>query len=158
SQDAVAEFRVQTNSNSAEYGRYTGGVINMASKSGSNEFHGGVYEFLRNKLLNATDFFANRTGAGRGGFVQNQFGANLGGPVKRDKVFFFGSYEGFRQRFPRLFLVTVPTQRMLTGDFSQLLNAQGAVIPVYDPLTNCGVLGNPACSADVVQRTPFPNN
>src|SRR5689334_21463129 len=84
--DAVSEFRVQTNNNSAEYGRYTGGVVNVASRSGSNEFHGAAYEYLRNRSLNAASFFANRTGAGKAPFVQNQFGANIGGPVIRDKL------------------------------------------------------------------------
>src|SRR5262249_1488782 len=112
SQDAVAEFRVQTNKNSAEYGRYTGGVVNLTSKSGTNAVHGSAYEFLRNKVLNANDFFANKTGAGKGAFTQNQFGASIGGPIQKDKTFFFFSYEGFRQRYPRLFLVTVPTTEM----------------------------------------------
>jgi hypothetical protein len=137
-QDSVAEFRVQTNSNSAEYGRYTGGVINLASKSGSNEFHGGAYEFLRNAKLNATDFFANRTGAGKGAFTQNQFGAFVGGPIVRDKTFFYAGFEGYRQRFGRLFNLTVPTEQQLGGDFSQLRNSSGALIPIYDPLTQCG--------------------
>jgi hypothetical protein len=159
SQDAVSEFRVQTSNNSAEYGRYTGGVINMASRSGSNEFHGAAYEYLRNRVLNANGFFANRTGAGKGAFVQNQFGANLGGPVKKDSLFFFASYEGFRQRFPRLYLVTVPTMAMRQGDFSNYRNAQGALIPIYDALTNCGTLGNAACAPGATnQRLQFPNN
>lgn len=159
SQDAVAEFRVQTNSNSAEYGRYTGGVINIASKSGNNNFHGSAYEFHRNKVLNAGTFFANATGAGKPPFVQNQFGASVGGPIKRDKIFFFGGYEGFRQRQGNLFRLTVPTEQMLRGDFSDYRNAQGAVIPIYDPLTQCGAHGNAACVAGQVdQRSPFPGN
>lgn len=159
SQDAVAEFRVQTNSNSAEYGRYTGGVINMASKGGNNQFHGGAYEFLRNKVLNAGTFFANATGAGKPSFVQNQFGGQVGGPVIKDRVFFFGGYEGFRQRQGNLFRLTVPTEQMLRGDFSDYRNAQGQVIPIYDPLTQCGAFNNPACVAGQVdQRTQFPGN
>jgi len=106
SPDAVSEFRVQTNNNSAEYGRYTGGVINIASKSGSNEFHGSVYEYLRNRAVNAGDFFANSNGAGKPAFTQNQFGAALGGPVRKDKTFFFANYEGFRLRQGRVFLFT----------------------------------------------------
>ena len=159
SQDAVSEFRVQTNANSAEYGRYTGGVINLASKGGSNEFHGSGYEFLRNKVLNAGSFFSNRTGAAKAAFVQNQYGASLGGPVKKDKIFFFGSFEGFRQRQGAPFLRTVPTEAMSTGDFSAYRNAAGAVVPIYDPLTQCGALGNAACAAGVVeQRTVFAGN
>ncbi|MBO0799767.1 MAG: TonB-dependent receptor, partial [Blastocatellia bacterium] len=159
SQDAVAEFRVQTNSNSAEYGRYTGGVINVASKSGSNAFHGSAYEFFRNKVLNATNFFANATGAGKPAFEQNQFGANLGGPVIKDKILFFAGYEGFRQRQGTLFRLTVPTADMLRGDFSNYRDAQGQVIPIYDPLTQCGAYGNAPCApGQVVQRSQFPNN
>jgi hypothetical protein len=159
SQDAVSEFRVQTNSNSAEFGRYTGGVINIASRSGSNDFHGTLYEFHRNKVLNASNFFANATGAGKPPFVQNQFGGTVGGPVVKDKIFFFAGYEGFRQRQGNLFRLTVPTADMLRGDFSNYRNAAGDVIPIYDPLTQCGAHGNAACPAGVTdQRTPFPNN
>jgi hypothetical protein len=157
-QDAVSEFRVQTNSNSSEYGRYTGGVVNMASKSGTNDFHGSLYHFLRNKKLNASDFFANRTAAGKGAFTQNQFGGSVGGPIIKDKTFFFSSYEAYRQRFGRLFVNTVPTLRQLTGDFSELRNASGAVIPIYDPATQCGTGANPACSGSGPQRQVFPNN
>lgn len=159
SQDAVAEFRVQTSNNSAEYGRYTGGVINIASKTGTNDFHGSAYEFLRNKVLNANSFFANKTGTVRPAFTQNQFGAALGGPVKKDKTFFFFGYEGFRQRQGALFLNTVPTPQMTQGDFSDVRNAAGALVTIYDPLTNCGQLSNPACVAgQAAQRAPFPNN
>ena len=106
SQDAVSEFRVQTNSNSAEYGRYTGGVINVASKSGTNEWHGSAYEFVRNDALNASNFFANANNQGKAPFHQNQFGANIGGPIIKDKTFIFGSYEGYRQREGVLFTYT----------------------------------------------------
>ncbi|MBV9296789.1 MAG: TonB-dependent receptor, partial [Acidobacteriaceae bacterium] len=88
-QDAVQEFRVQTNNNTAEYGMFTGGVINMTTKSGTNQFHGTVYEYFRNTHLNAGSFFGNQTGQGRPPFHQNQFGANVGGPIKKDKWFFF---------------------------------------------------------------------
>ncbi|MBV8810799.1 MAG: hypothetical protein JO033_19195 [Acidobacteriaceae bacterium] len=157
-QDSVSEFRVQTNNNTAEYGRYTGGVINLTSKSGTNDFHGSAYEFLRNKVLNATNFFANQSGAGRAPFIQNQFGANLGGPIIKDKTFFFFSYEGFRARQGVLFVETVPTVPQLSGDFSGYLNSSGAQIPIYDPRTQCGAYGNAACGSATVQRAPFPNN
>ena len=156
SPDAVAEFRVQTNNNTAEYGRYTGGVINIASKGGTNQFHGTAYEFLRNKQLNATDFFANRSGAGRPPFVQNQFGGAVGGPVRKDKTFFFFNYEAFRARQGVLFTRTVPLPEQYTGDFSGYKTAAGAVIPIYDPNTQCGAYQNPACGA--TQRTQFPGN
>jgi hypothetical protein len=158
-QDAVQEFRVQTNNNTAEYGRYTGGVINLTSKSGSNDFHGGVYEFLRNRVLNATDFFSNKNGAGKAPFVQNQFGGNVGGPIRKDKTFFFFSYEGFRARQGVLFSRTVPLPEQLQGDFSNYQNGSGVRIPVYDPLTQCGAYNNPACATGAtIQRSPFPGN
>ncbi len=163
SPDAVGEFKVQTSSNNAEYGRYTGGVVNLVSRSGSNEFHGNLYEFHRNKVLNANDFFANATGAGKAPFVQNQFGGSLGGPIFKDKTFFFVNYEGYRQRKGTLFLRTVPWEPMLRGDFSNYRNAAGQVIPIYDPLTQCGAYGNPACTAAQLagtdpQRQQFAGN
>ena len=157
-QDAVAEFRVQTNNLSAEYGHYTGGVINLTSKSGTNEFHGSVYEFLRNRSLNAANFFSNANGQKKAAFVQNQFGGGVGGPIKKDKIFFFGSYEGFRQRQGYLYSLSVPQPELLKGDFSDLRTAAGALVPVFDPLTNCGQLGNAACPATGAQRTQFPGN
>src|SRR5437764_11588234 len=158
SADAVSEFRIQTSNNTAEYGRYTGGVMNIASRGGTNEFHGYVYEYFRNKVLNATNFFANKTGAGRAPFVQNQFGAAAGGHVIKDRLFFFTSYEGYRQRQGNLFLLSVPTTLIAAGDFSDYRGANGAVVPIYDPLTTCGQLNNPACGTSVIQRTQFPNN
>jgi Carboxypeptidase regulatory-like domain len=97
-QDAILEFRVQTNNLGAEFGRFGGGVVNMTSKSGTNELHGSVYEFLRNRVLNANTFFNNRAGVATPAFTQNQFGANAGGRIIKDKTFFFVSYEGFRLR------------------------------------------------------------
>ncbi|HEY4879152.1 MAG TPA: carboxypeptidase regulatory-like domain-containing protein, partial [Candidatus Acidoferrales bacterium] len=108
-QDAVAEFKVQTNSNDAEYGRYSGGVINLTTKSGGNQYHGSAYEFLRNKVLNANNYFSNDTGTPRPPFTQNQYGVTFGGPIKKDKLFFFFNYEGFALRQGQTFLETVPT-------------------------------------------------
>ncbi|MBV8514264.1 MAG: carboxypeptidase regulatory-like domain-containing protein, partial [Acidobacteria bacterium] len=87
-QDAIEEFKVQTNNLGPEYGRFAGGVINLSTKSGTNALHGGVYEFIRNKVLNANDFFANEAGTARPPFTQNQFGGNAGGAVIKDKLFF----------------------------------------------------------------------
>ena len=89
SPDAIAEFRVQTNSNNAEFGRYSGGVINISSRSGTNQFHGSAYEYFRNDVLNATNFFANANNTGKPAFKQNQYGLTGGGPVKKNKIFFF---------------------------------------------------------------------
>ena len=156
-QDSVQEFNVQTHNNTAEFGAYTGGVINMSTKSGTNTFHGDAYEYVRNTLLNANNFFANRTGAGRQAWHQNQFGGNGGGPILKNKMFIFGAYQGYRQTNGQPVIVTVPTAAQLTGDFS----ANSAII--YDPLTTCGYLGNPACTPQQTagtapSRTPFPGN
>jgi hypothetical protein len=158
SPDAISEFRVQTNSNSAEFGRYAGGVVNVMSKSGTNQFHGSAYEFFRNKVLNANTFFANANGTGKPAFTQNQYGLTGGGPVKKDKIFFFAAWEGYDSRQGATFLATVPLPAMYTGDFSGYKNASGAVIPIYDPLTQCGQFNNAACGTATVQRTPFPGN
>ncbi len=95
--DAIQEFKVQTSLYDASYGRGAGSSVNVVTKSGTNNFHGGLYEFLRNEKLNANDFFLNRTGQPRAVFKQNQFGGTLGGPVIRDKLFFFFAYQGTRQ-------------------------------------------------------------
>ncbi len=150
-QDAIEEFKVQTNNLGPEYGRFAGGVINLSTKSGTNSFHGSAYEFLRNKVLNANDFFANRGGTARPPFTQNQFGANGGGPVLRDKLFFFSSYEGFRQRKGSILTTWVPTQAERGGDFSQIGSTNTtSVLPIYDPTTS-GVGGNADCNG-----TPKP--
>jgi len=145
-QDAVQEFKVQTNNLGPEWGRFAGGVINLTTKSGSNAFHGAAYEYLRNKVLDANAFFLNRAHQPVPPFTQNQFGGNMGGRVIRDKLFFFSSYEGFRQRLGTGLTGTVPTAAMLNGDFSDLRASSGNVIPIYDPLTTCGKYSNPACA------------
>lgn len=157
-QDAVREFKVQTNSLGPEFGRFAGGVINLTTKSGTNGFHGSAYEFFRNKVLNSNTFFNNRAGVSRPAFSQNQYGANLGGPIVREKTFFFGSFEGFRLRQGQSYVYSVPTDLMRAGNFSDVRNASGAVIPIYDPLTTCGRLGNPECPGGTISRTPFPGN
>jgi Carboxypeptidase regulatory-like domain len=151
-QDVVQEFNAQTHNNTAEFGMYTGGVINMSTKSGANAFHGEAYEYLRNTVLDANTFFANRTNGGRQAWHQNQFGANIGGPIKKDKLFFFGDYQGYRQTQGSPTNVTVPTPAELTGDFS------GITAPIYDPLTTCGYNGNPACVSGQPTRQQFSYN
>jgi outer membrane receptor protein involved in Fe transport len=148
-QDAIEEFKVQTNNLGPEYGRFAGGVINLNTKSGTNSFHGSAYEFLRNKVLNANDFFANAGGVERPPFTQNQFGVNGGGPIIKDKLFFFSSYEGFRQRKGSILTSWAPTDLERSGDFSQIgSTGAGKVLPIYDPTTstNC-VSGGGACRA-----------
>src|SRR4030095_7541295 len=96
--DATEEFRVITRNASAEYGRTGGGVINWISKSGTNEFHGAIYEFFRNKSLNANGFFDNLAGARKALFNFNQYGATVGGPIQKNKTFFFFNWERVEQR------------------------------------------------------------
>ncbi len=144
SQEVVREFNVQTNNLGAEYGGFAGGVVNMSTKSGTNELHGNVYEFLRNKVLNANNFFNNAHGVPTAAFTQNQFGATLGGPVVipklyngKNKTFFFMNYEGFRLRQGLPVLLSVPTQAMRSGDFS------GLKTNIYNPFTTVRDPNNP---------------
>ncbi|MBE0658433.1 MAG: TonB-dependent receptor [Bryobacteraceae bacterium] len=123
--DAVAEFKVQTNNFSAEYGRAGGAVINASVRGGTNQFHGSAWEFLRNTKLNAVGFFRPSTGV-KPVLVQNQFGAALGGPIKRDKMFFFANYEGFRNVVRALQFASMPTVNQRQGNLG---------IPVRNPLT-----------------------
>src|SRR5499426_2018595 len=95
--DAIQEFSVLTGNYSAEYGRTSGGVVNAISKSGTNAFHGDVYEFLRNDKLDANDFFSNASRQPKPPYKRNQFGAAAGGPIRKDRTFIFGDYEGIRQ-------------------------------------------------------------
>jgi hypothetical protein len=95
--DAVQEFSVLTSNYAAEYGRTSGGVINAVTKSGANDLHGNLYEFFRNKVLDAANFIDNANGTPKPNFVRNQFGGSLGGPIKKDRTFFFADYEGLRQ-------------------------------------------------------------
>jgi hypothetical protein len=122
--DAVAEFRVVTNNFSAEYGRAGGAVINASVRSGSNQFHGAAWEFLRNTKLNAVGFF--RPVTGKPVLVQNQFGAALGGPLRKDKLFFFADYEGFRRVERVLQFASIPTLEQRSGALG---------VPVRNPLT-----------------------
>jgi hypothetical protein len=140
--DAVNEFKVETNSLSAEYGRFNGGVVSVVMKSGTNQLHGSAYEFLRNSAMDANDFFNNRQGIPLGALRRNQFGFTLGGPVVlpklyngHDKTFFFVDYEGFRevQLAPSSF--TVPTARERQGDFSQTFSSGAKLIQIFDPAT-----------------------
>jgi outer membrane receptor protein involved in Fe transport len=146
--DAVQEFKVETNNYSAQYGRAGGGIFNIVTRSGTNEFHGTAYNYLRNDVLNANSFFGNRAGQKKAAFRFNQFGATIGGPIDfpeklfgplkyagKNRSFFFGSYEGVRFSQGGTYIGTVPTLRERAGDFSQTRNAAGAVIPIYDPAT-----------------------
>ena len=139
--DAVGEFRVVTNNLSAEYGNRMGGQVFVNIKSGTNTLHGTLFEFLRNANLDGTNFFANRSGSPKPPYKQNQFGGTIGGPIRKDKTFFFASYEGARTRLGRSFVSTVPVQEVRDGNFNRIR-------PVYDPATT---VGTPA----PIQRHPL---
>ncbi|MDQ6678276.1 MAG: carboxypeptidase regulatory-like domain-containing protein [Acidobacteriota bacterium] len=133
--DAIQEFRVQTRTYSAEFGTSAGAVINATVKSGTNQFHGDVWEFLRNSKLDANSFFNNANGAQRGRFSQNQYGGTFGGPVIRNRTFFFADYQKFTSRKATSTTSTVPTPLMKTGNFTELKQV----------LTNTGIAGQSGC-------------
>jgi hypothetical protein len=157
--DALEEFKVQTSTYSAEFGRSSGGVVNIQIKSGQNAFHGSGFEFLRNDALDANDFFNNKNGRAKPPYRQNQFGGAFGGPIRHDKMFFFGDYQGGRIRDSKTYLSTVPTMKMRAGDFSELNRV------IYDPLTRKPFADNvipsaqfdPAAKAIIDQLYPLPN-
>ena len=126
--DAIAEFKVETNSYSAEFGRGNGAIMNAVIKSGTNQFHGDVFEFVRNEKFDAINYFDTTQQP----YKQNQFGFTLGGPIVKNKTFFFGDYEGLRLRQALPQLAQVPTPAELGGDFSALLanNYTGLTGPV----------------------------
>src|SRR5579885_1928022 len=135
--DAMQEFRVISNNYSAEYGHSTGGVIAMSTRSGTNQFHGSVFEFARNNALDARNFFASVTPP----LNLHQFGASLGGPLRKDKTHFFAAWEQTRETFGSAAIYTVPTLAERQGDFSRIPNA------IYDPDTRAGG-----------KKQPYPGN
>jgi hypothetical protein len=151
--DSVQEFNVITNAPSAKFGRTGGGLTTAITKSGTNEFHGDVWEFLRNDKLDANNFFANASGANLPPFRQNQFGGTVGGPILRNRTFFFGSYEGLRQAEGGQTLLTVPTDLQRTGNFSQTFNQDGSLMLIFNPFTT---KQDPVTGA--FSRAPFPGN
>ncbi len=176
SPDSIEEFRILSNTFDAEFGRNSGAIVNVVTKSGTNNLHGDVFQFFRNKVLNARNFFDTT----KGDFKQNQFGGTLGGPVKKDRTFFFGSYEGrrIRQGIPSP-VVTVPTLAERRGDFSAGSPFFGTlttdtVATVLNKRTGCAtavaaeggdpiVSGNPFgpvfdASGKIIDPGIFPNN
>jgi len=155
--EALTEFSVDTNGFKAEYGQAGGGVMSFASKSGTNDFHGSAYDFLRNDKLDARGFFA-RT---RSVYRQNDFGFTAAGPVVvpkvyngRNKTFFFMSFEGFRNRVgANDSILSVPTPEMYNGDFSKWVNQNNQLLTIYNPATT---RANPNGVGSI--RDPFPNN
>jgi hypothetical protein len=145
--DALQEFKVETSSLPAQYGQHSAGAINAITKSGTNEIHGDLFEFVRNYKFNARNFFQPV----RDSLKRNQFGGTVGGPIKKDKLFFFAGYQGTLIRSnPTSANGTVPTPQMLAGDFSTIASAtcQSRPIQLYDP----------ASSPVAASRTPFVGN
>ena len=159
SPEAVQEMKVVTNGLSAEYGRLSGGIVVLATRSGANQYHGAAYEYFKNQLLNANDWNSNRYGRPKGTFHNNIPGASLGGPVRmpkvyngRDKTFFFFNYEGNRfSSGSNAALASVPTGLERQGDFSRSLTDQGRAVQVYDPNTG-------TASGNETIRRMFPGN
>jgi hypothetical protein len=139
--DSIQEFRIEQNSMSAEYGR-GGAMVSLVLRSGTNRLHGAAWEFIRNNKFDARNYFATRAL----GFQQNQYGGQLGGPIKKDKMFLFGSIQRTDIRKQTPFISTVPTHLMHSGDFSELLNLPQP-IRLTNPFTGTPYAGNviPAC-------------
>jgi len=127
--DALDEFKLQTSTYSAEFGHSLGGVVNLQIKSGANALHGSGFEFLRNSAFDANNFFNNRAGRAKPDFSQHQFGGTIGGPVVKDKTFYFFDYQGYRVSQGQTYLSTVPSEKMRNGDFSEINRV------IYDPTT-----------------------
>jgi hypothetical protein len=164
--DAITEFSMESNGFKAEFGRAGGGMLSFVTKSGSNEFHGSGYEFVRNTVFDANTWFNNalstaRNPIGRPILKQSDFGVTMGGPMYfpklyngKNKTFFFTSYEGFRnRRGSSSSFRTVPLPEMYEGDFSNWKDSKGALMPIYDPTTTRTDPSNPTRRI----RDPFPN-
>jgi hypothetical protein len=163
--EAIQEFRVQTSVAPAEFGRSGGALINASIRSGSNQYHGSAFNYLRNDALDARETFSPQ----KSEFRRNEFGGTLGGPILRDRLFAFGDYQGLRQFQPQgVDRATVPTPLMRTGNFSELLNPAlngGNVTVITDPITGLPFAGNiiPAGRINAAGRNylnafPLPNN
>ncbi len=148
--DALQEFKIQTSNYSAEFGRSAGAVINATIKSGANNLHGTVYEFLRNDKLDASNFFSNFNALSKPERRLNQFGGSLGGPIVRNKTFFFGDYEGLRDRTGQVYTRSIPTAAMKAGNFAGLA-------ALRDPtVSGCLAAGNcPPFSGNVIPPGKF---
>ncbi len=147
--DAVEEFKVQSGPMSAEFGFTAGGAVNLVTKSGTNEFHGTLYEFLRNDKFDARKTFAPR----RLPLRYNQFGGSIGGPAIKDRTFGFFNWEEYRLRSSDPRITSVPIQEFREGDFRRLATSAGAPIPIYDPATT-----RPNSNGSGLIRDQFPNN
>jgi len=156
--DSVQEFKIQTNSYDAQYGRSGGGSVNVVLKSGSNRLHGTVYEFMRRNWLDTNSFQNNARGAPKDGHYLDQYGVQLDGPVYipklyngKNRTFFLFNYEGYREGSPQPLVLSVPEPEMRDGDFSKLADARNRRITIYDPSTGRNV-------GTTWTRDPFPGN
>ena len=146
--DAIQEFKIESNSPPAEFGRFNGGVVNLTTKSGTNAVQGSLFEFFRHEALNARNLFASGLAA-KPKFRRDQFGGVMGGPIRRDRTFFFVDYQGQRQTIGRTVISTVPTLLQREGVFSEAI--AGRVPAIYDPATT-------VTSGGTATRNPFPGN
>jgi hypothetical protein len=146
--DALDEFKLQTSTYSAEFGHSLGGVVNLQIKSGTNSMHGSVFEFFRDSVFDANNFFNNRAGRDKPAFTQSQFGGTAGGPIVKDKTFYFFDYQGYDVNQGATYLSTVPSAKMRAGDFSELNRI------IYDPISHLPFPGNviPAGRIDPAAR------
>jgi hypothetical protein len=149
--DAIQDFKIESNSPPAEFGRFNGGVVNLTTRAGGNTLRATVFEYFRHEALNARHVFAPRTETNpdKPLFRRNQFGFVAGGPVVRSRTFFFADYQGTRQRIGRVSISTVPTQLQRRGIFTEPVN--GRVASIYDPASTSSAGGT-------TTRTPFPGN
>src|SRR5258708_24681651 len=147
-------MRVQTNSYSSVYGRSGGGIMTAVTKSGTNSFHGSAFEFLRNNALNANNFFSNRSGAKIAPLHMDQYGGPVGGPIIKNRTFFFGLFEGNVNNAGAFSLFSAPTAAERAGDFSQVINQAGQLKTIYNPFSATADAANPGQYI----RAPFPGN
>ena len=155
--DAIQEFKIQTDNYSSEFGRSAGAILNATIKSGTNQFHGNAWEFLRNDALDAANFFENSGGIPKGEYRQNQFGATIGGPILKNKLFFFGDYEGTRIRQAIPSVNTVPTALERSSGYtnlSELLTQGGTQTDVLGQTTALGQVFDPSTTRSVICGVP----
>ena len=150
--DSVQEFKMQTNFFAAEYAQSGGAIVNMVTKSGTNEIHGTGYYFLRDSTLNANSWSANRNGSAIPYYHRNQLGGNIGGPIRKNKTFFFATYEYTKSKSPSSQTATFPTMEQRNGDFSKTLFSNGQLISIFNPFDTF------KDASGAVKRTPFPGN
>ncbi len=151
SPDALSEFRFTTGDQSAEFGRAAGAVVNEVSKRGGNEYHGAAWNYLRNTVLDANGPIPSANGD-KPALEQNQFGGDIGGPLKRGKMFLFGDYEGFRRDLRSAMTATLPTAAQAAGQF---VDSQGNAIPITNPYTKA-VYANGVIPITALEATPLP--